>query len=96
MKSNSFLNAVAYFAVALIAVSSVLAKLLGWLINDSVIGVLMLVAQSIAYIITAVYGFFYARSKKTIGWMVAYIIFLVLIIVFTGLNFSSIMAGFKK
>ncbi len=90
MKSNSFLNALAYFAIALIAVSSVLAFLLGWLINDSVLGILTLVAQCIAYLVTAVYGFFYARSKKTIGWMVAYIIFIVLIIVFTGVNFTKI------
>ena len=96
MKSNSFLNAIAYFAVALIAISLALGELLGWLINDSVIGVMMLVAQCIAYIITAVYGFFYAKSKKTIGWMVAYIIFIILIIVFTGLTFNSVMDGFKK
>ena len=96
MKSNSFFNAMAYFAIALIAISSVLGKLLGWLINDSVVGVMTLVAQCIAYIITAVYGFFYAKSKKTIGWMVAYIIFIVLIIVFTGINFNAVMNGFKK
>lgn len=96
MKSNSFLNALAYFAVALIAISLTLASVLGWLINESVIGILMSVAQIIAYIITAIFGFFYAKSKKTIGWMVAYIIFLVLIIVFTGLNVGSFIDGFKK
>ncbi len=96
MKSNSFLNGIAYFAIALIAISTVLGQLFGWLINDSIVGVMTLVAQCIAYIITAVYGFFYAKSKKTIGWIVAYIIFIVLIIVFTGLNFNSLMDGFKK
>lgn len=96
MKSNSFLNCVAYVAIALIAISLVLGKLLGWLINPNVLAIMTLIAEVIAYIITAVYGFFFAKSKKTIGWMVAYIIFVVLIIVFAGLNFNSIINGFKK
>lgn len=96
MKSNSLLNGIAYVAIALIAISLVLGKLLGWLINPNVLAIMTLIAEVIAYIITAVYGFFFAKSKKTIGWMVAYLIFVVLIVVFAGLNFSSIIDGFKK
>ncbi|MBR2969877.1 MAG: hypothetical protein IKC49_02355 [Clostridia bacterium] len=88
MKGKSFVSLLSYIAIALIATALVLGKLLGWLINDNVLNVLMLIAQIVAYTITAVYAFSFARSKKSIGWMIAYIIFVILIIVFTGLNFK--------
>ena len=46
-----------------------------------------LVAQIIAYSIVAVYAYFYARSRKHIGWMIAYIVFVIAIIVFLVLGF---------
>lgn len=82
MKSNKFVNFLAYISVALIAVALILSKLLGWLISPQVLNILNLIAQIIAYTITAVYAFFYAKSKRNIGWMVAYIIFVIAIIVF--------------
>ncbi len=88
MKGKSFVSFLSYIAIALIAVSLVLGKLLGWLVHPNVLNALILVAQIVAYTITAVYAFSFARSKKSIGWMVAYIIFVILIIVFTGLNFK--------
>ena len=59
-----------------------LGKILGWLISPDVVNILNLIAQIIAYTITAVYAFMYAKSKRSIGWMVAYIIFVVVIIIF--------------
>ena len=41
---------------------------------------LNLIAQIIAYAITAVYAFAYAKSRKSIGWMIAYIIFVLFFI----------------
>lgn len=90
MKGKSFVNFIAYISIALIAVALILGKLLGWLISANILNALNLIAQVIAYLITAVFAFRFAKSKKSIGWMVAYIIFVVLIIVFTGLNFSTI------
>lgn len=88
MKGKSFVSFLSYIAIALIAVALVVGKLLGWLVNENVLKALILVAQIVAYTITAVYAFGFARSKKSIAWMIAYIIFVILIIVFTGLNFN--------
>lgn len=93
MKGKSIVNFLAYISIGLIAVVLVMGKLLGWLVNPNFLSVLNLIAQIIAYVITAVFGFFFAKSKKSMGWMVAYIIFVVIIIVFTGFNFGAIFKG---
>ena len=93
MKGKQIINFLAYISIALIAVVLVVGKVLGWLINDNILNALNTVAQVIAYTITAVYGFMFAKSKRSMGWMVAYIIFVVVIIVFTCLNFSAIFNG---
>ena len=64
---NSELYIFAYISIALIAVVLVIGKLLGWLINNDILSILNLIAQIIAYIITAVYAFHFAKSKKKIG-----------------------------
>ena len=81
MKGKQFVNFLAYISIALIAVALLLNKTLGWLIPN-VVDVFNIIAQIIAYSITAVYAFMYAKSKRNIGWMVAYIIFVIVIIVF--------------
>lgn len=82
MKNNQFVNFLAYISIGLIAVVLVLGKLLGWLINPNVLSVMTLIAEIIAYTITAIFAFFFAKSKHNKGWMIAYIIFVVVIIVF--------------
>jgi len=95
MKSNSFVNFMAFISIALIASVLILGKLLGWLVNENVLSLLNLIAQVIAYVITAVYAFFFAKSKQKTSWMIAYIVFIVLIVVFTGFNVGSIVKAFK-
>lgn len=95
MKSNSFVNFMAFISIALIASVLILGKLLGWLVNENVLNLLNLIAQVIAYVITAVYAFFFAKSKKKMSWMIAYIVFIVLIVVFTGFNVGAIVRAFK-
>lgn len=87
MKGKSFVSLMSYISIALIAVSLILGKLLGWLVNPSIVNVMNLIAQIIAYVITAVYAFAFAKSKRSMGWMVAYIIFVIAIIVFLVLGF---------
>ena len=82
MKGKQFVNFLAYISIALIAIALLVGKILGWLISPNVVNILNLVAQIIAYTITAVYAFMFAKSKRSIGWMVAYIIFVIVIIVF--------------
>ena len=82
MKGKQFVNFLSYISIALIAVALFVGEILGWLISPDVVNVLNLIAQIIAYTITAVYAFMYAKSKRSMGWMVAYIIFVIVIIVF--------------
>ena len=87
MKGKSFVNFVAYIAVAFIAVALILGKILSAVgLSSTVIGALNLIAQIIAYTITAVFAFYYAKSRKQIGWMIAYIIFVIAIIIFLVLG----------
>lgn len=87
MKGKSFISFMAYIAIAFIAVALILGKIFAAFgLSSTVIGALNLIAQIIAYTITAVYAFFYAKSRKHIGWMIAYIIFVVAIIIFLVLG----------
>lgn len=95
MKGKQVVNFMAYISVALIAIVLIVGKLLGWLVNSNILNLLNVIAQIIAYIITAVYAFSYAKSKRNVGWMVAYIVFIVLIIVFVGLNIAGIVKAFQ-
>ena len=87
MKGKSFVSFLSYIAIAFIAIALILGKILGAVgLSSTVVGARNLIAQIIAYAITAVYAFAYAKSRKSIGWMVAYIIFVVAIIIFLVLG----------
>jgi hypothetical protein len=87
MKGKSIVSFLSYIAIAFIAVALILGKILGAVgLSSTVVGALNIIAQVIAYAITAVYAFAYAKSRKSIGWMVAYIIFVVAIIIFLVLG----------
>ncbi|MBR6778994.1 MAG: hypothetical protein IKM43_02445 [Clostridia bacterium] len=90
MKGKQVVNFLAYISIAFIALALILGKLLGWLINPNVLNALNLIAQIIAYTITAIYAFSFAKGKKSKGWMIAYVIFVILIVVFTILNTATI------
>lgn len=83
MKGKGFVNLLAYIAVAFIAVALILTKIFdAFDVSSTITGALTLVAQVIAYTITAVFAFYYAKSKKHIAWMIAYVLFVIAIIVF--------------
>jgi len=83
MKNKQFVNLMAYISIAFIATSLILTKILGALeVGSALIGALDLIAQVIAYSITAVYAFFFAKTRKNIGWLIAYVVFIVAIIFF--------------
>lgn len=83
MKGKSIVSFLSYIAIAFIAVALILGKIFAAVgISASIVNALSLIAQIIAYSITAVYAFSFAKSKKHIGWMIAYIIFVIAIIVF--------------
>ncbi len=87
MKGKSFVNFLAYIAIAFVAVALILAKIFAALdLSSGLISALNIIAQVIAYAITAVFAFYYAKSRRNIGWMIAYIVFVIIIIVFLVLN----------
>lgn len=82
MKGKQFVNFLAYLSITLIAVVLVLELIFQKTIGDSaIVSAMSLVAQCIAYTITAVFAFAYARSKRNIGFMIAYVVAIILIIV---------------
>ncbi len=87
MKGKGFVNFMAYIAIAFIAVALILGKIFAAVgLSSTVIGALNLIAQIIAYTITAVFAFYYAKSRKHIAWMICYILFVIAIIVFLVLG----------
>ena len=83
MKGKGFINLLAYFAVAFIAVALILTKIFTAFPRlMAVADALTMIAQVVAYSITAVYAFYFAKSKKHIAWMILYVLFVIAIIVF--------------
>lgn len=82
MKGKGFVNFMAYIAIAFIAVALILTKIFAFFELNTVTAALTLIAQIIAYAITAVFAFYFAKSKKHIAWMICYVLFVIAIIVF--------------
>lgn len=83
MAKNNFekvIHCMAFFGLAIIAVVLVLQMIFNN--NGSLIVALRTIGEAIAYSITAIYGFFYVKSKRNIWWYLAYVIALVLVVVF--------------
>ncbi len=87
MKGKSVVNFLSYIAIAFVAVALVLAKIFDWIGGmANVVNAMTLIAQIIAYAITAVFAFYYAKNRSTMGWRIAYVIFVVIIVVFLVLG----------
>ncbi len=82
MKGNRVVNFLSYLAIMLIAIALLLEMIFGKLgLSSTLISAMNIIAQCIAYAITAVFAFMYAKSKKNIGFWIALIIAVILIIV---------------
>jgi len=82
---RKFLNLLGYIAIMLIAV----AWIIGFIFKKGTVLTPHDVATSLiffgnlfAYFITAVAAFYYARSKRSIWYLIAYIVAIVLIVLF--------------
>ncbi len=87
MKGRSLVNFLSYIAIAFIAIAVVLSAVFRFF--DPLVRVadaMTIIAQVIAYAIVAVFAFYYAKNRKKIGWMVAYIIFIVVIVIFLAVG----------
>lgn len=97
MKGKQIVNFLAYISVALIGVVLLVGKVLNWLsISADVVTLINIFAQTIAYVITAVYAFSFAKAKRNIAWLIVYIVAIVLIVVFTGFNLGSVITSIKN
>lgn len=82
MKGNKFVNFIAYLAIAFIALALLLELIFSKVgLSSSVTVAMNTIAQVIAYAITAVFAFFFAKEKKNVWWMLSYIVAVILIIV---------------
>lgn len=88
MRGKGFVNFLAYLAIMLVAVALVVQYILGALdVSSTVVSAMNTIAQFIAYAITAVFAFYFAKSRRSIGYMIAYVIAVILIVVFLFLTF---------
>jgi len=78
-----FLNLLAFIGIITVALALILAKIA----SGSTLGnALTIVANAIAYFITAIGAFYYAKSRGNIWYLVAYFVAIILVIVFMILN----------
>lgn len=82
----NLLNVLSYVAVIMVGV----ALLLSWVfkaagLTGQLVGALNLIAQCLAYLVVACYSFSFARAKG-IWWLIAWVVAVVLIVVFLVLG----------
>ena len=88
MKGKGFVNFLAYLAIVLVALALILQYVLSAVgVSATIVGAMSTIAQFIAYAITAVFAFYFAKSRRNIGFMIAYIVAVILIVVFLFLTF---------
>ncbi len=88
MKGKGFVNFLAYLAIMLIAVALIVQYVLNaFEVSSNVVSAMNTIAQFIAYAITAVFAFYFAKSRRSIGYMIAYVVAVILIVVFLFLTF---------
>lgn len=73
-----FVNALAFVSVVLIGIALILVKIFG---AGSVSATIQNVANALAYIVTAIAGFFYVKNKKETWMWIAYLVGLVMIVI---------------
>ena len=88
MKGRGFVTFLAYLSICLIALALILQFIFDRVgLSFTVILAMNTIAQFIAYAITAVFAFYFAKSRRNIGFMIAYVIAVILIVVFLFLTF---------
>lgn len=76
-----FMNMLAFIGLALIAVALIVAKILGAVgVTASVVSAVRTVGECIAYIVTAVYAFYFVKNKRNAWWWVVYCVSIVVVV----------------
>ncbi|MBO4937365.1 MAG: hypothetical protein J6C90_03475 [Clostridia bacterium] len=76
-------NLLAYIALIAVAVALILVKIFN---GSQVASALNVIANSVAYIITAISAFAFARSKRNPWVMIFFVVAVILVVVFMILN----------
>ena len=79
---SKILSFIAFVGLIMVAIVLILQNIL----SGELIGALRTVGESIAYFITAIYAFFYVRSKRNVWWYIAYTVAVILVIIFMVLR----------
>lgn len=82
LKFKKFLNALAFVALAISGIALIVALILGKL--NTALGfanALRQVAYCLAFVVTAVVAYGYVRTKRSVAWLVVYILCVVFIVV---------------
>ena len=85
---GKFLNILAFVGIIMVALSLLIAKIANWVGAGTgpLVSALTLVANFIAYMIMAIAGYYYVRSKKNVWVTVIYVVSLIIMLVFMFLN----------
>ena len=76
------INMLAFIGLFLVAVALIVAQILSWIgVTASILNTIRFVGECIAYLVTAIYAFFYVRTKRNFWWWIAYTAAVVIIIV---------------
>ncbi|MCL2484215.1 MAG: hypothetical protein FWD89_01555 [Firmicutes bacterium] len=81
---RKILNFLAFCAIMIIAASILLSN---DVLSISFLGWMRYMAEIVAYGIVAIAAFFFARSKRNVAYMIAYIIAMVVLVIFYIIGF---------
>lgn len=85
-RRTNILNVLSYVSVICVGLALLVAWILGFVKSASTVAsALTIIAECLAYIVVACYSFSYARAKG-IWWLIAWVVAVVLIVVFKILN----------
>lgn len=76
---SGLMNMLAFVGIMFIAAALVLAKIFG---GGQLTNALTIVANVIAYLITAISAYYFARSRRNIWYFVAFLVAVILIVIF--------------
>ncbi len=77
--TRRIVNLVSFCALIFIAISLLIAQVFNSGIMADIGGILRQISTALAYIVVAIYAFFFVRYKKKIGWMITYIVSTILV-----------------
>lgn len=76
---GSLLNMIGFVGIMLVAIALIFAKIFG---GGTLTSAMNIIAETIAYLITAIVAYYYVRSKRNVWYFIAFAVAVILIIIF--------------